>query len=104
MCERRIVPIGDDSSEPGAKLRIEYRDRVIHRNAMTADIGCIMRQRAQCEGVLIDVLRFVYQRRDEITGSDIVCQIAEKLVGERIITHVLNDAPAISVGVGFLQR
>ena len=63
-----------------------------------------MRKRAQGESILVEVLRVVDQRLNEVAGADIVSQIAEDLIAERIVTDVLNDAAAVGVSVGVLSR
>ena len=43
------------------------------------------------------------QRPHEIAAAEIVSEIAEKLFSERVISQVLDQTPAVCVGVRFLQ-
>ena len=70
---------------------------------MSVDVGYVMRQRAEGEGVLVEVLRVVNHRLHEGAGADIMSEIAEDLVAERVVPDILNDATAVSVRVGLQQ-
>ena len=70
---------------------------------MAIVVGREMRQCAQREGVLVEILRLTKQTGDEVAGVDVVSQIAEERAAERIITLVLDDAPPVSVGVCLYQ-
>ena len=70
---------------------------------MAVDVGDVVRQRAQSEGVFVEVLRVVKQRLHKGAGANIVRQIAEDLIAERVVADVLNDASAVGVGVGLQQ-
>ena len=60
-------------------------------------VGGVVRQRAEREGVLVDVVRFAQQRFHEVAGADVVHQVAEKVVPERIVAKVLNHRSAVRV-------
>ena len=62
-----------------------------------------MRQRAQGEGVLVEILRIVNHGLHKGARADIMSQIAEDLIAERVVADILNDAPAVGVSVGFEQ-
>ena len=62
-----------------------------------------MRQRSQREGVLIDVGRFVQQRGDKFSATNVVHQVAEILAAAGIVAHILNQAAAVSVGMCLAQ-
>ena len=56
-----IVRIRDRIAEFQAQLRVEQRHRDIRRHAVAVVIGGVMRQRAQREGVLVQILRLANQ-------------------------------------------
>ena len=62
-----------------------------------------MGQRAQGEGVLVKIARLPHQRHHEIAAADVVHQVAEQPAPERVVAHVLHDAAAVGVSVGFGQ-
>ena len=66
---------------------------------MALRVGCVVGQRAQREGVFVDVLRAAHQVHHEVAAADVVHQIAEKTAAERIIADVLKDAAGVSIGV-----
>src|SRR5579872_7330777 len=70
---------------------------------MAVVIGGVVSQATEGKRVLVDVLRLVKQRLDEIAAANIVREVREEMVAERIIAHVLDDAAAIGVGVRFTQ-
>jgi hypothetical protein len=42
------------------------------------------------------------EREEEVAGADVVSEIGEELVAERVVAEVLNGAAAVGVGVGLL--
>ncbi len=70
---------------------------------MALVIGGVMGQRAQREGIFVEILRLAHQVHDEIAAADIVHQVAEESAAERVVAHVLQNAAAIGVGVGLQQ-
>src|SRR5664279_6540108 len=70
---------------------------------MSVDVGNVVGERSQRESVLIEVLRIVEHRQNEVTGADIVCEIAEDVIAEGIVANVLDDAAAVGIGMGFYQ-
>src|SRR5271165_7456905 len=70
---------------------------------MTAVVGRIVRQGPNRKSIFVPVLGISQKRRDEIPTAKIVCKIAEKLITVRVIAHVLNNRPAISIGMSFPQ-
>ena len=67
---------------------------------MADTVRRVMRQRAQRECVLVDILRLTYQVRHEIPAARVVDQVAEKPASEGVIPHVLDDAASIGIGAG----
>src|SRR5215472_8250595 len=62
-----------------------------------------MRQRAKGERQFVDVLRVVNQLQDKVAAADVMEQVTEKLVAGRIVTHILNQAAAVGIGMGAAQ-
>jgi len=62
-----------------------------------------MGESSKSEGVLIDVaglLCFDEHVGDEVSAADVVGEIAEEMGAEGVVADVLNEAAAISIGVG----
>jgi hypothetical protein len=59
-----------------------------------------VRQCAQRESIFVKISGFFDQGQNKITASDIVRQIAEEAVAERIVAHVLDNCTAVHIPVG----
>src|ERR1019366_6542426 len=70
---------------------------------MSVDVGNVVGERSQSESVLVEILRIAEHRQNEVTGADIVCEIAEDMITEGIVANVLDDAAAVGIGMGFYQ-
>jgi len=69
---------------------------------MAGDIGCIVRERSEGEGVLVDVVGLFGVGEhvlDEVSTADIVGEIAEEVVTEGIIADVLDERASVGIGV-----
>ena len=66
---------------------------------MAIIVGGVMRQRAQRECILVQILRLANQVENEVAAADVVRQIAVELAAERIIAQILNDASAVGVSM-----
>ena len=73
----------------------------IDRLGMSDGVAQIMRERTDRERVLVNGVRVVEHPDNEISGPDVVCEVAEEGLAEGIVAHVLDDASAVSVGVGY---
>ena len=62
---------------------------------MAARVVGVVGERAQRERELVDVARVPDQRFDEVAGSDVVHEIAEELVAERVVAQILNHRSAV---------
>jgi len=62
-----------------------------------------MSQSAQRKSVFVEVGSFLDQIDDEIAASHVVREVAEILVPERIISHILHHRAAVGKGVRLLQ-
>src|SRR5260370_39384471 len=96
----RIVLVGDQISILRSELGIHQGYGSIDRHRVAQVIGGVMRQRTQCKGVFIQILRVPNQRNHEVAASSVVKQVAEELASKRIVSHVLQDGAAVSVGAG----
>ncbi len=67
---------------------------------MALVVGGVVGHRANSKGVLVNVLRIAQQAFNEVTASDVVCQVAEELAAVGIVAHVLDDRPTVRVGMG----
>lgn len=56
-----------------------------------------MRERSQREGVLVAILAFEQKFVDKVTAADLVRQIAELPVAERVVAKILNGRAAIGI-------
>ena len=97
----RVLCIGDLRAILGLQFRVHDGHRKIHRDGMAVIIAGIVRQGAEREGVLIEVLRLVNQGVDEVAAADIMHEVTKWFAAERIIAHVLDDAAAIGKSVSF---
>ncbi len=62
-----------------------------------------MRQRAEGESVFIEVVRFVDQIYDEVSTAHVMGEVAEVLIPERIVAHILDQRTSVGKGVSFPQ-
>ena len=70
---------------------------------MSSQVRGVVRQGPQRERILVDVSGFVQQRQDKIAAANIVDQIAEEPVSERIIAQVLDQASAVGIAMGHAE-
>jgi hypothetical protein len=47
-------------------------------------------ERAECKRELVDVARIAQQRFDEVPRPNVVHEVAEELVPERVVAEILN--------------
>jgi hypothetical protein len=67
----------------------------IDRFRMTAGVVGVVGERAEREGELVDVARVAQQRFDEVARADVVHEVAEELVAERVVAQILNHRSAV---------
>src|SRR6185312_4920231 len=70
---------------------------------MPAVIGSIVGESAERESIFVKVRGVPQERFHEVATAHVVEKIAEELIAERIVAHVLQNASAVGVGVGLLQ-
>ena len=62
-----------------------------------------MGQGSQSESILVEIRGVPEERFHKVATANVVDQIAEELVAERVVAHVLQHASAVGVGMGLLQ-
>ena len=70
---------------------------------MPVDIRCVVCERAQGKCIPVDIVGILQHGNYEISAADVVQQVTEVFIAERIIAEVLDDAPAIRVGVRVIE-
>jgi hypothetical protein len=66
---------------------------------VTRSISSIVRQCAQRECVFIQIGGFFDQGDNKIAAADIVREITEEFIAERVVTQILNNCTAVGIGV-----
>ena len=62
-----------------------------------------MLERAQREGVLVQVRRLMEQLLDEVAGADVMQEVTVKLVRVGKVAQVLNDGTSVGIRARYLQ-
>src|ERR1019366_2453298 len=70
---------------------------------MAGDVRRIMRQCAEGEGVLVGIAALRQQFTNEVSGPNVMRQVAEFDAAEWMVAEVLYTAPAIGVGMSFFE-
>ncbi len=65
-------------------------------------VANVMGERPNGEGKLVGVLGIAEEVDDEVAGADVMCQVGDERVAERIVANILNDAACIGVGACLL--
>ena len=73
----RVLRIGDLLAVLDLQFRVHNGNREIHRDGMAIIIAGMVRQGAQREGVLVNVLRLVNQGVDEVAAANIMHQVTK---------------------------
>src|SRR5712691_2230432 len=100
---RRIVRIGHFVSKLPSQLGIKQGHGSIHSDRMAVHIRAIVCYRAKRERVFLKVPRLIQQSLEKIGAPHVMQQIAEEMAAKWIVAQVLNDAPAVSVTMGFFE-
>ncbi len=93
-----VLRVKNNGPEFGAKLGIGKGDRLVH-GRMAGDVRCVMGKRSQRKGILVGVLAFLDELQHKIAAAHVVHQVAELLVAEGIVAHVLDHRTAIRIGM-----
>jgi len=91
----RCLSVGHHVAVLLLEFWIHDRHRDVDRFRMTARVVGVVGERAERKRKLVDVTRIAQQRFDEIAGADVVHQVAEELVAERVVTEILNHRAAV---------
>src|SRR4029077_3766632 len=70
---------------------------------VSGNVRRIVCQRAQSEGIFVDISALQQQLVNEVSATNVVHQVAELLVTERVITQVLDDGASVGVGMRFFD-
>ena len=76
-----VLGIADGLAKPRAQLRILDGHRLVDRR-VAGDVRRVVRQSAQGEGVLVNILTLAQQLEHEVAAADVVHQIAELRAAE----------------------
>jgi len=60
-----------------------------------------MAERADAEGKFVEVVDSLIRFGGEVAAADVVGEVAEEFVAERVVAEILDEAAAVGVGVGF---
>jgi hypothetical protein len=99
---RLALGIADGLSILRAQLGILDSNGLVDRG-VTGDVCCIVRQCAQREGVLVDILALEQHLTNKVSAAKVMHQVAEFLAAERIVTQILDDSASVGVGVRFFK-
>ena len=80
-----------------------YGDGVVDGVAVSDGVAYVMRQRADGEGEVVDVLGVAEEVANKVAGADVVGEIGEESVREGIVAEVLDGAAAVGIGSGLLE-
>ena len=72
-------------------------------NRMPAVVRRVVGECAQGKSVFVEVRGLLNHNYDEVSTTHVVHQVAEILVAERIVAHVLNQRSAIGIGMRLPQ-
>ena len=72
-----IFGVGDDVAVFAAQVRIENRDGAIHGDGVAVVVGGVVSERAEREGVFVEILGVAEKRADKIGGTNVVDDVAE---------------------------
>lgn len=85
------------------KLREFDGDREVDGAAVTDGVADVMGERADGEGKLVGGAGVADERKDEVTGADVVGKVGEETIAEGVIAEVLDSAATVGIAMRFLQ-
>ena len=91
----RSLGIGDGVAEFLLQLWKDQRHAGVHGFGMARGVVRVVRQRPERERQFVDVARITNEGFDEVAGSDVVHEVTEELVAERVVAKVLDHRAAI---------
>ena len=95
-----IFGVGDDVAVLVLQIGIEHRDGAIDGDGVAVVVCGVVGERAEREGVIVEILRIVQEGADEIGAANVVHDVAEFVAAVRVIAQILNDGAAVGVSVG----
>ena len=85
------------------QLGIQDRNRAIRAHGVTVAVRGVVSKRPKRKRVTVKVLGIPEQSEDKVSAPHIVRQIAEEEAPMRVITHVLDNGPAVGIAVRFFD-
>ena len=82
---------------------IQERNRTIGADVVTFIVCGIVSERPQRESITVEIPGIMDEGQDEVSAPHIVHQVAEEKASVRIVAHILDNRPAVSVAVCFFQ-
>ena len=70
---------------------------------MADGVADVVRESADGEGEFVGVVGVADEAEDEVSGADVVGEVAEEGIAEGVVAEVLDGAAAVGVGVGLLN-
>src|ERR1700737_4845260 len=77
------------------QLGIQERNRAIRADGVTVIVRGVMSECAKRKRITVKVLGIPEKSQDKVPAPHIVRQVAEEETSVRVITHVLNNGPAV---------
>jgi hypothetical protein len=99
----RSLGVIDDGTILLFKAGEFYGDGVVDDIAVSDGVTDVVRERADGEGEVVDVLGVEEKAANKVAGADVVSEIGEESVTEGIVAEVLDGAPAVGIGSGLLE-
>src|ERR1700682_272338 len=85
------------------QLGIQERNRTIRADGVTVIVRGVVSECPKSKRVTVKVLGIPQKSQDKVSAPHIVRQVAEEETSVRVITHVLDDGPAVGVAVRFFD-
>lgn len=98
----RVIRIGDLVAKLLPQFRKLQRYRPIY-GGMPNVVSRVVRQRSEGKSVFVEVRGFVDEIDDEIAAAHVMSKIAEVLVAERVVAHVLHQRAAVGKSMCLFQ-
>ena len=99
----RSLGVIDDGTVLLFKAGEFYGDGVINDVAVAYGVAYVMRQRANGEGEVVDVLGVAEEVANKVAGANVVSEIGEESVTEGIVAEVLDGTAAVGIGSSLLE-
>jgi hypothetical protein len=97
---RFVVRVSNRLAIFRTQLRILDGHRLIHRR-VPVNVGGVVSERSESEGIFVGIRALPHQFANEISAAYVMREVAEFLAAEWVVTQILDDRAAVSVGVRF---